>query len=84
MPRGLWKVFLAGAVLLVTTGCASREEWAVWNQNSSHFASADHFLFSMRNTESNPRVTKEDLATARAQGWWGQTITVKQEQILER
>jgi hypothetical protein len=44
----------------------------------------EHFLFSVRNTERNPRVTREDLSKAREQGWWGKTITVAQEQILER
>jgi hypothetical protein len=84
MQRGLWKVLLAGGVLLVTTGCATSEEWAVWSTNRAHFASADHFLFSMRNTERNPRVTKDDVAMAKQQGWWGQAITVRQDQVLER
>jgi hypothetical protein len=29
-------------------------------------------------------VTREDIAVARDQGWWGRPITVGQEQILER
>ncbi len=79
-----WKVLLVGGVLLVTAGCATSEEWATWQQNPGQWASFDHFLFSVRNTESNPRVTREDLTKAREQGWWGQTITVAQDQILER
>jgi hypothetical protein len=79
-----WKVLLAGGVLLVTTGCATSEEWATWQQSPGQWASFDHFLFSVRNTERNPRVTREDLAKSREQGWWGQTITVAQDQILER
>ena len=84
MRSDRWKVLLAGGVLLVTAGCATSEEWSTWNQNPAHFASADHFLFSMRNTEGKPRVTKGDLSTAREQRWWGKTITVAQDQILER
>jgi hypothetical protein len=79
-----WKVLLAGGVLLVTTGCATSEEWATWQQNPGQWASFEHFLFSVRNTERNTRVTREDLSMARDQGWWGKTITVAQDQILER
>lgn len=79
-----WKVLLAGGVLLVTSGCATSEEWSTWNTNPAHFASGDHFLFSMRNTEGNPRITKNDLSKAQEQRWWGKTITVAQDQILER
>ena len=42
-------------------------------------------FFSTRNAEDkSPRVTREDIALARDQGWWGKPITVSQEQILER
>jgi len=84
MRGNRWKVLLVGGVLLVTAGCASNEEWSTWGSHPSHFASGDHFLFSMRNTEQKPRVTKEDLSKAREQAWWGKTITVAQDQILER
>ena len=30
-------------------GCATRQEWAEWNAHPSHFASGDHFGFSVRN-----------------------------------
>jgi hypothetical protein len=41
--------------------------------------------FSLRNTEgSAPKVTRNDIALARDEGWWGKPITVSQEQILER
>jgi hypothetical protein len=29
-------------------------------------------------------VTRQDIALARDEGWWGKPITVSQEQILER
>ena len=42
-------------------------------------------FFSVRNGEgSPPRVTRQDIALARDEGWWGKPITVSQEQILER
>jgi hypothetical protein len=42
-------------------------------------------FFSTRNAEgTQPRVTRQDIAMARDQGWWGKAITVDQGQILER
>ncbi|HXH81683.1 MAG TPA: hypothetical protein VNN07_02005 [Candidatus Tectomicrobia bacterium] len=80
-----WKLGLAGAALLVTTGCATGEEWDTWRSHPTHFASGDHLFFSTRNREGGPaRVTRQDIALAREQGWWGKPITVSQEQILER
>jgi hypothetical protein len=29
-------------------------------------------------------VTRQDVAMARNEGWWGKPVTVSQEQILER
>jgi len=77
-------VLLAGLVLLVTAGCATREEWATWAAHPAHFASGDHLAFSVRNAEDAPRVTREDLGRAREEGWWGKAVTVTQGEILER
>ena len=42
-------------------------------------------FFSTRNAEGKqPRVTRQDIAMARDQGWWGKAITVEQGQIRER
>ena len=80
-----WKFWLGASALLVLTGCATSEEWATWKEHPTHFASGDHFLFSTRNREKGPaRVTRQDIALARDQGWWGKPITVSQEAILER
>ena len=80
-----WKLLMGLAVLLVFTGCATSEEWQTWKEHPTHFASGDHFFFSTRNREgANPKVTRQDIALARDQGWWGKPITVSQEQILER
>jgi hypothetical protein len=52
---------------------------------ATHFASLDHLLFSARNQEeAATRVTRPDIATAREEGWWGERVTVSQEEILER
>jgi hypothetical protein len=75
---------LIGAVLLAA-GCASGEEWSTWKSHPTHFASGEHMFFSVRNTEGGQaRVTRQDIALARDEGWWGKPITVSQEQILER
>ncbi len=83
-PLGL-RLLLIGGALLVTTGCATSEEFATWRAHNTHFASGAHMGFSLRNTEgSAPRVTRRDVALARDESWWGKPITVSQEQILER
>lgn len=76
---------LVGALLLATAGCASSEEWTTWRTHPTHFASGSHMFFSTRNREGGtPKVTRQDIAMARDQGWWGRPVTVGQEQILER
>ena len=77
-----------GAMLLafsvLTTGCATSQEWADWKQHPSHFASGDHAFFSVRNREgTSARVTRSDIASARDEGWWGKAITVSSEQIQQ-
>jgi hypothetical protein len=71
------------AVALLAAGCATSEEWATWKAHPTHFASGSHMGFSLRNRQAN-RVTREDIAIARDEGWWGKAITVSQEEILER
>jgi len=49
--------FLGGIVLL-TSACATSEEWSEWRGHTTHFASGTHGMFSMRNNR-----------TARIRGW---------------
>lgn len=78
-------VSLVVAGLALTTGaCATSQEWAEWRSHTSHFASGDHGFFSIRNREgASTRVTRQDVAAAREQGWWGKAISVDQKDILE-
>ena len=82
--RGL-RLLLVGAALVAVAGCATSEEWQIWRDNKTHFASGEHMGFSVRNREgTQARVTRQDIARAREQTWFGRPITVSQEQILER
>ncbi|HSB60512.1 MAG TPA: hypothetical protein VLI67_02255 [Vicinamibacteria bacterium] len=79
------RVLLVAAGLLLTAGCATSEEWTTWKEHSTHFASGEHLFFSTRNREgAAPRVTRQDIALARTESWWGKPVTVNQDQILER
>ena len=79
------RLVLLTAVLVVSAGCATSEEWNTLYEHRTHFASGDHMGFSLRNSEgAAPKVTRQDITLARDEGWWGKPITVSQEQILER
>jgi hypothetical protein len=76
---------LIAAAMVVSGGCATAEEWTVWKDHPTHFASGQHLVFSARNVEGlSPAVSRSDIVLARDQGWWGKSVTVSQEQILER
>ena len=76
--------FLGGIVLL-TSACATSEEWSEWRGHTTHFASGTHGVFSLRNNNdgSNPRVARTDVDAARSENWWGKAITVSPEQIFQ-
>ncbi|HSF05386.1 MAG TPA: hypothetical protein VLG10_06295 [Methylomirabilota bacterium] len=78
-------ISLLALLVVALAGCASKEEWETWQSRPAHFASESHMKFSVRNRlGTRSRVTREDIATAREEGWWGRAITVSQEAILER
>ena len=80
-----WQSLLIGTALFLAGGCASSEEWETWRSNTSHFASKEHFDFSMKNREGkSAAVSRNDIALASQQKWFGLPVTVSQEQILER
>ncbi len=74
----------AAALLILGSGCASRDEWATWKTHPTHFASGSHMGFSVRNRSEAQRVTRQDITLARDESWWGKPVTVAQEQILVR
>ena len=85
MGRILGRTAVVFALALTTAACATSEEWAEWKAHTSHFASGSHGFFSVRNRDSASakKVTRQDVAAARDQGWWGKAITVEQSAILE-
>ena len=82
--RRLSLLAIAGLALSVV-GCATSDEWADWRGHTTHFASGEHGLFSLRNDKEgkNPRVTRLDLDASRTQSWWGKTISVDSGQIIQ-
>ena len=79
-----WRSVVMGTALLLAGGCASGEEWQTWRSNTSHFASKEHYDFSMKNRSGAATVTRQDVAMAQSQSWFGKAVTVDQAQILER
>jgi hypothetical protein len=70
---------------LLGAGCASSQEWQVWNENKAHFASGEHMFFSLRNQgDTAKKVTRADVETARNQTWWGRAVTVDSSAILQQ
>jgi hypothetical protein len=77
---------LTVAILFLTGACATSEDWKVWREHSTHFASGEHGFFSLRNNRdgSDPRVYRSDIEDARNQNWWGNyVINVSPNQILQ-
>ena len=70
--------FLAGA-------CATSEQWAEWRGHTTHFASGEHGMFSLRNNLDGtyPRVTRLDIENSRTQTWWGKNISVEPGQVIQ-
>ena len=77
-------IVVSAAVAMVLGGCATSQEWSDWKSNPTHFASGEHFAFSVRTSDGAPQVRRSDIEIARAQNWWGKPITVAQSQVVER
>ena len=86
MRSRITRATLAVAVLFLTGACATSEDWKVWREHTTHFASGEHGFFSLRNNKdgSNPKVYRSDIEDARNQNWWGiYAITVSPTQIFQ-
>ncbi len=84
MRSRLTKAALIVGVMVLTGACATSEQWTEWRNHNTHFASGQHLVFSLRNTEgSEPRVRRSDIEASRSENWWGKAVTVKPEQIFQ-
>jgi hypothetical protein len=85
MRSRMTTLILFVALIVLSVGCATSEEWQDWRGHTTHFASGQHGTFSLRNNKdgSNPRVGRTDLEAARIERWWRTVITVSPEQIFE-
>jgi hypothetical protein len=83
--RSRFLIVLGLGLWVSAAGCATSEEWQDWRGHTTHFASGQHGIFSLRNNRdgSNPRVSRADIASAQTESWWGKAITVTPEQIFE-
>ena len=84
MRNGVRRILTLLTVALAGSACATSEQWAEWQQHSAHFASSEHFGFSMRHRGASPtpRVSQRDVEKAKAESWWGDPIVVRPEQIF--
>jgi len=78
------EIVVSAAVAMVLGGCATSQEWSDWKSHPTHFASGEHFAFSVRTSDGATQVRRSDIDIARAQNWWGKPITVAQSQVVER
>lgn len=84
--RAIARGGLIACALLLTAGCAGREDWNMWLSHNTHFASGGHGIFSIRNNKdgSDPRVTRSDIEAARRENWWGvYAVNVTPSQIFQ-
>jgi hypothetical protein len=86
MRSRVTRAALTVSILFLAGACATSEDWKVWREHSTHFASGEHGFFSLRNNKdgSDPRVYRSDIDDARNQNWWGiYAINVSPSQILQ-
>ena len=84
MKSGAARFIVTAIVGTVLTSCATPQQWSDWKAHPTHFASGEHFAFSMKTSADTKVVSRKDLEFAQAQSWWGTPITVAQSQVLER
>ena len=76
-------IALASLVGVVATAGCTAQDWREWRSHSSHFASGDHMVFSLKNQGSTPKVSSADTRLAASQSWWGEPVVVRADQIFQ-
>ena len=66
---------LLGGVLLFASACTTAEDFQIWKDHSTQYASGRHMAFSTRNVGAKRlKVTETDLADAQKEQWWGKGL----------
>lgn len=66
---------LLGGVLLFASACTTAEDFQIWKDHSTQYASDRHMAFSTRNVGAKRvKVTETDLANAQKEQWWGKGL----------
>src|SRR5437867_11239430 len=62
-PMKSWtaEIVVSAVVALVLGGCATSQEWSDWKSHPTHFASGEHFAFSMRTSDGATQVRRSDI-----------------------
>ena len=68
-----WWLLLLTAVMFSMSGCAM-QDWSIWSANHAHFASAQHFKFSMQSHPTEDSISEEDIVAAAREEWWGRLV----------
>jgi hypothetical protein len=83
MVRTVRTGFMLLVLAAAGAGCVSSEHWKEWKSHSSHFASGDHAMFSLKNQGKTPKVSQDDQKVAAGQSWWGDPVVVRPDQIFK-
>jgi hypothetical protein len=68
-----WWLLLLTAVMFSMSGCATQDV-SIWSTNHAHFASAQHFSFSMKDHPSEASITEDDVLVSAREEWWGRPV----------
>jgi hypothetical protein len=68
-----WWLLLLTAVMFSMSGCAT-QDWSIWSTNHAHFASAQHFKFSVKSHPTEASITEQDVVAASREEWWGRLV----------
>ena len=68
-----WWLLLLTAVMFSMSGCAM-QDWSIWSTNHAHFASAQHFKFSVKSHPTEASITEDDMVAAAREEWWGRLV----------
>ncbi|MBI4736919.1 MAG: hypothetical protein HY766_12825 [candidate division NC10 bacterium] len=78
MRKKLWMGLIAAGALFSLSACSASTQAALeeTRKNGAHFATWHHMGYSLR--RATPKeTTKQDIAAAQKEKWWGEVILVE-------